>query len=163
VKKEDHFRKANYYNYSKEEKMTKVEDYDMPEELYYHQEHMWAKVEGDKVKVGLSDFSQKLAGEISYIEMPEEGVQVNQDKVVGSYETGKWLGKIYAPVSGEVISINEDAEDDPTLINKDPYGAGWIFEMKMSDPAQLANLMKGEKAVEWLKGEIIKHERRKNK
>jgi glycine cleavage system H protein len=161
VKREDNFRKNNYYN--KEKKMTKVEDYDLPEELYYHQEHMWAKVEGDKVKVGLSDFSQKLAGEISYIEMPEEGVQVNQDKVVGSYETGKWLGKIYAPVSGEVISINEDAEDDPTLINKDPYGAGWIFEMKMSDPAQLANLMKGEKAVEWLKGEIAKHERRKNK
>jgi glycine cleavage system H protein len=143
--------------------MTKVEDYDMPEELYYHQEHMWAKVEGDKVKVGLSDFSQKLAGEISYIEMPEEGGQVNQDKVVGSYETGKWLGKIYAPVSGEVISINEDAEDDPTLINKDPYGEGWIFEMKMSDSAQLANLMKGEKAVEWLKGEITKHEKEKNK
>jgi glycine cleavage system H protein len=143
--------------------MTKIENYDLPEELYYHQEHMWAKVEGDKVKVGLSDFSQKLAGEISYIEMPEEGVQVNQGKVVGIYETGKWLGKIYAPVSGEVISINEDAEDDPTLINKDPYGAGWIFEMKMSDSAQLANLMKGEKAVEWLKGEIIKHERGKNK
>jgi glycine cleavage system H protein len=141
--------------------MTKVEDYDMPEELYYHQEHMWAKVEGDKVKVGLSDFSQKLAGEISYIEMPEEGVQVNQGKVVGIYETGKWLGKIYAPVSGEVISINEDAEDDPTLINKDPYGAGWIFEMKMSDSAQLANLMKGEKAVEWLKGEIVKHAKEK--
>jgi glycine cleavage system H protein len=143
--------------------MTKIENYDLPEELYYHQEHMWAKVEGDKVKVGLSDFSQKLAGEISYIEMPEEGVQVNQGKVVGIYETGKWLGKIYAPVSGEVISINEDAEDDPTLINKDPYGAGWIFEMKMSESAELANLMKGEKAVEWLKGEITKHEKGKNK
>lgn len=124
--------------------MAKVEDYDMPEELYYHQEHMWAKVEGDKVRVGLNDFSQKLAGEISYIEMPEEGDQVKQNEVVGSYETGKWLGKIYTPVSGEIISINEDAEDDPTLINKDPYGAGWVFEMKMSDSSQLANLMKGE-------------------
>ena len=141
--------------------MTKVEDYDMPEELYYHKEHMWAKVEGDKVKVGLNDFSQKLAGEISYVEMPEEGGQVNQDKVVGRYETGKWLGKICAPVSGEIISINEDAEDDPTLINKDPYGAGWIFEMRMSDPAELAHLMKGEKAAEWLKGEIAKHAKEK--
>lgn len=101
--------------------MIKVEDYDMPEELYSHKEHMWVKVEGNKVKVGVSDFSQKLVGEISNIEMPEEGGQVNQDKVVGRYETGKWLGKIYAPVSGEVISINEDAEDDPTLINKDPF------------------------------------------
>ena len=85
--------------------MTKVEDYDMPEELYYHKEHMWAKVEGDKVKMGLSDFSQKLAGEISNIEMPEEGGQVNQEKVVGRYETGKWLGKIYAPVSGEEVCV----------------------------------------------------------
>ena len=141
--------------------MAKVENYDMPEELYYHKEHTWVKVEGDIVKVGLYDFSQKLAGEISYIEMPEEGDQVNQDGVMGSFETGKWLGKVYAPVSGEVISINEDAEDDPTLINKDPYGAGWVFEMKMSDSAELANLMKGEKAVEWLKGEIAKHAKEK--
>ena len=141
--------------------MAKVENYDMPEELYYHKEHTWVKVEGDIVKVGLNDFSQKLAGEISYIEMPEEGDQVNQDGVMGSFETGKWLGKVYAPVSGEVISINEDAEDDPTLINKDPYGAGWVFEMKMSDSAELANLMKGEKAVEWLKGEIAKHAKEK--
>ena len=141
--------------------MAKVEDYNMPDELYYHKEHMWARVEEDKVKVGLTDFSQELAGEISYIEMPEEGDEVKQDDVVGSYETGKWLGKIYAPVSGEIINMNEDAEDDPTLINKDPYGEGWIFEMKMSNSAELNNLMKGEKAVEWLKGEIAKHPKEK--
>jgi len=141
--------------------MAKVEDYNMPDELYYHKEHMWARVEEDKVKVGLTDFSQELAGEISYIEMPEEGDEVKQDDVVGSYETGKWLGKIYAPISGEIINMNEDAEDDPTLINKDPYGEGWIFEMKMGNSAELNNLMKGEKAVEWLKGEIAKHPKEK--
>ncbi len=141
--------------------MAKVENYDMPEELYYHKEHTWVKVEGDIVKVGLNDFSQKLAGEISYIEMPEEGDQVNQDGVMGSIETGKWLGKIYAPVSGEVIKINEDVEDEPTLINNDPYGKGWIFDMRMSDSAELSNLMKGEKAIKWLKGEIAKHQGRK--
>ncbi|MCD6472074.1 glycine cleavage system protein GcvH [Candidatus Aerophobetes bacterium] len=137
--------------------MSKIEDYDMPDELYYHKEHMWAKVEGDKVRVGLNDFSQKLAGEISYIEIPEEGDEVKQDDAVGSYETGKWLGKLYTPVSGEIVSTNEDVEDDPTLMNKDPYGEGWLFEVKMSDPTELDNLMKGEKAIEWLKGEIAKH------
>jgi len=137
--------------------MAKVEEYEMPDELYYHKEHMWAKVEGNKVKVGLNDFSQKLAGEISYIEMPEEGDEVEQDEVVGSYETGKWLGKLYAPLSGKIISINEEAEDDPTLVNKDPYGEGWLFEMEMSDPAELDNLMKGEKVISWLKEEIKKH------
>jgi len=141
--------------------MAKVENYDMPEELYYHKEHTWVKVEGDIVKVGLNDFSQKLAGEISYIEMPEEGDQVNQDGVMGSFETGKWLGKVYAPVSGEIIKINEDVEDEPTLINNDPYGKGWIFDMRMSDSTELSNLMKGEKAIKWLKGEIAKHQRRK--
>lgn len=137
--------------------MAKVDEYDMPDELYYDKEHMWAKIEGNKAIVGLNDFSQKLAGEISYIEMPEEEEEVNQGEVVGSYETGKWLGKLYAPVSGTITRMNEDAEDEPTLVNEDPYGEGWLFEIEMSDPSEVDNLMKGEKAIEWLKGEIKKH------
>jgi len=141
--------------------MTKVEEYDMPDELYYHKEFMWVRVEGEEAVVGLNDFSQKLAGEISYIEMPEEGDEVKQDEAIGSYETGKWLGKLYAPVSGEVTAMNEEVEDEPTLVNKDPYGEGWLFKIKMGDPAQLDNLMKGEEAIEWLKGEIAKHAKEK--
>jgi len=141
--------------------MAKVEEYDMPDELYYHKEFMWVRVEGDETVVGLNDFSQKLAGEISYIEMPEEGDEVKQDEAIGSYETGKWLGKLYAPVSGEVAAMNEEVEDEPTLVNKDPYGEGWLFKIKMGDPAQLDNLMKGEEAIEWLKGEIAKHAKKK--
>lgn len=141
--------------------MAKVEEYDMPDELYYHKEFMWVRVEGEEAVVGLNDFSQKLAGEISYIEMPEEGDEVKQDEAIGSYETGKWLGKLYAPVSGEVAAMNEEVEDEPTLVNKDPYGEGWLFKIKMGDPAQLDNLMKGEEAIEWLKGEIAKHAKKK--
>ena len=141
--------------------MAKVEEYDMPDELYYHKEFMWVRVEGEEAVVGLNDFSQKLAGEISYIEMPEEGDEVKQDEAIGSYETGKWLGKLYAPVSGEVTAMNEEVEDEPTLANKDPYGEGWLFKIKMGDLAQLDNLMKGEEAIEWLKGEIAKHAKEK--
>jgi len=141
--------------------MARVEEYDMPDELYYHKEFMWVRVEGEEAVVGLNDFSQKLAGEISYIEMPEEGDEVKQDEAIGSYETGKWLGKLYAPVSGEVAAMNEEVEDEPTLVNKDPYGEGWLFKIKMGDPAQLDNLMKGEEAIEWLKGEIAKHAKKK--
>jgi len=141
--------------------MAKVEEYDMPDELYYHKEFMWVRVEGEEAVVGLNDFSQKLAGEISYIEMPEEGDEVKQDEAIGSYETGKWLGKLYAPVSGEVTAMNEEVEDEPTLVNKDAYGEGWLFKIKMGDPAQLDNLMKGEEAIEWLKGEIAKHAKEK--
>lgn len=137
--------------------MAEVQGYDMPDELYYHREHMWARVEGDVVVVGLNDFSQKLAGELSYLEMPEEGTEAEQGEAVGTYETGKWMGKIFAPVSGEIVRYNQEAEDDPGLVNSEPYGKGWLFEMKLKDPSQLENLMKAEEAAEWLKGEIEKH------
>lgn len=137
--------------------MAKLGEYDVPDELYYHKEHMWVRVEGDEAVVGLNDFSQKLAGEISYMEMPEEGDEVKQDEAVGSYETGKWLGKFYAPVSGEITAMNEEAEDEPTLVNKDPYGEGWLFKIKMSDSSQVKSLMQGEDALKWLREEIAKH------
>jgi|Deesub1362B_J571_1020462.scaffolds.fasta_scaffold02567_7 glycine cleavage system H protein len=137
--------------------MANVEGYELPDELYYHREHMWARVEDGKVVVGITDFAQKLAGDISFVDMPEEGDEVEQDERVGTIETGKWLGKLYAPVSGEVTARNEAVEDDPTVINRDPYGEGWIFEIEMSAPEELKNLLHGEAAVEWLKGEIEKH------
>lgn len=137
--------------------MANVEGYELPDGLHYHEEHMWARVEGRKVVVGITDFAQKLAGDISYVDMPEEGDEVEQGERVGTIETGKWLGKLYAPVSGEVTARNEELEDDPTIINSDPHGKGWIFEIEMSDPDELENLLHGEDAVEWLKGEIEKH------
>lgn len=137
--------------------MANVEGYELPDELYYHREHMWARVENGDVVVGITDFAQKLAGDISFVDMPEEGDEVEQDERVGTIETGKWLGKLYAPVSGEVTARNEAVEDDPTVINRDPYGEGWIFKIEMSAPEELENLLHGEAAVEWLKGEIEKH------
>ena len=137
--------------------MATVDGYDLPDELYYHKEHMWVRVEGDEAVVGTTDFAQKLAGDISFVDMPEEGDDVEQDERVGTIETGKWLGKLYAPVSGEVTARNEDVEDDPTVINREPYGGGWIFKVEMSDKGELEKLFKGDAAAEWLKGEIAKH------
>ncbi len=137
--------------------MAEVSGYQLPDDLLYHKEHMWVKVEGDVAVVGMTDFSQKLAGELSYVELPSEGDEVSQDEVVGTYETGKWMGKLFAPVSGEVVEVNEEVDDDPSLVNSDPYGQGWLFKIKMSDTSELNNLMKGDSAIEWLKGEIEKH------
>lgn len=137
--------------------MSEIEGYSMPDELYYHKEHMWVRKEGDVIRIGLNDFSQKLAGELSFIELPETESEAEADEVIGSYETGKWMGKIYSPVAGEVVEVNEELEDDPTLVNSDPYGAGWIFTMKPADPAAVDALMQGDSAAEWLKGEIEKH------
>jgi glycine cleavage system H protein len=141
--------------------MATVDGYEMPDELYYHREHMWARVEGEEATVGMTDFAQKLAGDISFVDMPEEGDEIEQDERVGTIETGKWLGKLYAPVSGEVTARNEAVEDDPTIINRDVHGEGWIFKIQMSDPDELENLMQGEDALEWLKGEIEKHVKKK--
>jgi glycine cleavage system H protein len=137
--------------------MADVEGYKMPDELFYHVEHMWVRKEGDLIRVGLNDFSQKMAGELSFIELPETTEEVEADEVIGSYETGKWMGKIYSPVRGEVIQVNSELEDDPTLVNSDPYGAGWIYTLKPADPAAVDALMQGEAAIDWLKGEIAKH------
>lgn len=134
-----------------------VEGYNMPDDLYYHKEYMWAKVEGNIVTVGFTDFAQKMAGDVSYVEMPFDGDQISQDGEVGTIETGKWVGKMFAPVSGKVSATNEKLYDDPTIINKDPYGEGWVFKIEMSNPDDVNNLMKGEAAAEWQKGEIAKH------
>ncbi len=133
-----------------------VEGFSMPEKLYYHKGHMWAKVDGNIVKVGIDDFTQKLSGRISYLETPLEGDEIKQNDEVGTIETGKWVGKIYAPVSGKVSAINNEIIDDPTLINSDPY-KNWIFEIRMENSGEINNLIKGNDVIEWLKGEIKKH------
>ncbi len=134
-----------------------VEGFDLPDDLYYYHEHIWARVEGDLVTCGLTDFAQNLAGDVAFVNLPYEEDDVEQGKKAGTVETGKWLGTIYAPVSGEVTEVNEELEDEPSLVNEDPYGAGWFFVIKMKDSSELESLLKGEKAVEWLKNEIQEH------
>ena len=137
--------------------MAELQGYLVPDELYYHKEHMWVRIEGDTATVGITDFSQKLAGEISFIELPSEGDEVAKEQIIGTIETGKWMGKIYAPISGEITEINEDVDDEPEKVNESPYEDGWLFKMNLSDSSELDSLMKGEAVLDWLKGEIEKH------
>ena len=137
--------------------MAVVKDYDLPNELYHHREHMWLRADGDEATVGLNDFAQKLAGEIQFVELPEVDDEVSADDVVGTVETGKWVGKLYAPVTGTITEVNEDVDDDPSLINSDPYTDGWLFKIAMSDRGELEAMMQGADAVKWLEAEIAKH------
>jgi glycine cleavage system H protein len=137
--------------------MTLVQKYELPDDLYHHREHMWVRADGSEATVGLNDFAQKLAGEIQFVELPEPEDEVSADEVVGTVETGKWVGKLYAPVTGTITDINEDIDDDPSLINSDPYGDGWLFKIAMTDPSELQHLMQGPGAVTWLEDEIAKH------
>jgi len=132
-----------------------IEGYLFPEDLYYHKEHFWARVEGNIVVVGTNDFAQKLAGQIVYVEMPPVNKEVEQGKPCGSMESGKWVGRIYAPVSGKVQSANQDLEENPELINESPYEKGWICKISPSNlQEELKNLLRGESLVDHIKAEI---------
>jgi len=134
--------------------MAQIGEYNLPDDLYYHKEHFWVKKDGNVAIVGIDEFGTKLAGEISFIELPMEDDEVGAGDQVGSLETGKWLGKVYSPVSGKIIAINEEATDDPTIINKDPYNSGWLFKIEMANESDLGNLTTGTAIAPWLQKEI---------
>jgi glycine cleavage system H protein len=132
-----------------------IEGYIFPDDLYYHKEHFWAKVEANIVTIGTNDFAQKLAGQIVYVELPPPGKVIEQGKPCGSMESGKWVGRIYAPLSGKVEALNQALEDTPELVNESPYQKGWICKITPSNlEAELKILLKGETLVEFIKSEI---------
>jgi len=139
-----------------------IDVYNFPDELYYEKNHFWAKVDDDgNVILGATDFFQKLAGEIVYIELPMKGAKVAQSQSFSSLESGKWVGKIFAPVSGEIVVANSELEDSPELINQSCYGDGWIAKIKPSNlDAELSNLYKtGPEFENFIKEEIKKHKK----
>lgn len=135
--------------------MAEIEGYDFPDDLYYHEEHSWARVEDGKVTVGMNDMFQKEAGDIVFVDLPEEEDEVEQGEICGKIQSRKWIGKLCAPVSGEIIEINEELEDDTGLINEDPYHNGWILVIEPSDlENELANLIHGDAVKDFVKREI---------
>ena len=132
-----------------------IGEYFFPEDLYYHKEHFWARVEAEAVTIGTTDFAQKLAGDVVYVELPAPGKTVEQGKPCGSMESGKWVGRIYAPVSGKIEAINNDLEDKPELINESPYDKGWLVKIVPSNlQGELDNLMKSDQLEGFVKSEI---------
>ena len=147
--------------------MADIKGYNMPEELYYHEEHSWAKVEGAKVTVGMTDMFQKEAGDIVFVDLPEEEDEVSQGETCGKIQSRKWIGKLVAPVSGEITEINEEMEEDTGLINTDPYGDGWILVIEAEDEdelqSELKNLIHGDAVQDFVDREIAKAEEEKAK
>jgi glycine cleavage system H protein len=118
-----------------------IDKYEFPDDLYYDKEHSWARVESDVVTQGLSDFGQDLAGEIVYAEVPRVGRDVEQGKPFMSMESGKWVGRVAAIVSGKIAEANEEIEWESTIINEDPYGEGWLAKFEAADLSELDGLM----------------------
>ena len=135
-----------------------IHGYNMPDQLYYEENHFWVRDEGDILVMGMDDFAQILAGEIVYIQLPEEGKILKAGKKFAKMESGKWLGKVYAPVNGELVGVNEELETNPGLINDDCYGKGWMYKIRPDDKGELSNLMHSHEELDkWLLAEIEKY------
>jgi glycine cleavage system H protein len=117
----------------------------LPKELRYTKEHEWVQtVDGQKVRVGITDFAQSELGDIVFVELPESGTEVKAGKPFGSVESVKTVSELYAPVSGKVVEVNVALQDSPELVNESPYGEGWMIVVEMSDSSELENLLSAE-------------------
>ncbi|MDE0535311.1 glycine cleavage system protein GcvH [Tenacibaculum sp. L6] len=124
----------------------------IPSELKYTKDHEWVKVEGDVATIGITDFAQGELGDIVYVDVDTLDETLEAEEVFGSVEAVKTVSDLFMPLSGEVVEFNEALEDEPELINSDPYGAGWMVKVKLSDDSQVADLLSAEQYQELIKG-----------
>ena len=116
----------------------------LPNDLLYSEEHEWVKKEGNKVRIGITDFAQDELGDIVFVELPEVGEEIDADEPFRSVESVKTVSELYAPVSGTVVEINEELEDSPEFVNESPYENAWMIVVELSDEAELDKLLSPE-------------------
>jgi glycine cleavage system H protein len=116
-------------------------DPNYPDELKYHAEHDWARIEGDEATFGITWYAQDTLGEVVFFTPPKLGAALTKDEHYTEVESVKAVSDVVAPLSGEVIAVNDDLSNNPQLINEDPYGEGWLVRVKLSDPAEVDSLM----------------------
>lgn len=119
-----------------------------PKELRYSEEHEWVKVEGDKVRIGITDFAQSELGDIVFVELPSVGDEIKADEPFGSVESVKTVSELYAPISGVIVEVNEDLDDSPEFVNESPYEKAWMIVVEPANAADMDNLMTAEQYVE---------------
>ena len=112
-----------------------------PDDLKYHAEHDWARVEGDEATFGITWYAQDALGEVVFFDPPETGTQVTKDQAYAEVESVKAVSDVFAPLSGEILAVNELLADSPEKINEDPYGDGWLVKVRMSDPSEVDSLL----------------------
>ena len=113
----------------------------VPEELRYSSDHEWVSVSGTRARVGITDYAQDALGDVVYVDVPAVGTAVTAHSTISEIESTKSVSEVYCPVSGTVVAVNTDLEATPEALNTDPYGAGWIFRIELSDPSELDGLM----------------------
>ncbi|MGB3773680.1 MAG: glycine cleavage system protein GcvH [Leeuwenhoekiella sp.] len=113
----------------------------LPEDLKYTKDHEWVRIDGDTATVGITDFAQGELGDIVYVEVETEGETLDQEEVFGTVEAVKTVSDLFLPLAGEIIAFNEELEANPEVVNKDPYGDGWIIKLKIKDKEQVKDLL----------------------
>ncbi|WP_213974732.1 glycine cleavage system protein GcvH [Tepidanaerobacter acetatoxydans] len=124
---------------------------EFPSDLKYHKEHTWVKIEDDIATIGITDHAQNALGEILFVDLPEVGETITQGETFGTVESAKVASDLYAPISGEIIEVNEELDDDPELVNNSPYENGWMIKVKIKNPDEQDNLLSSsdyEKSLE---------------
>jgi len=135
----------------------KVDEYEVPDGLYYSREHEWMKLEGNKCRIGLTDYAQKSLHEVVFVDLPKIGTNVSQAQSIGTVESVKAVADVFSPVSGEIVETNQNLPDKPELVNQGPYGDGWVAVIKPSNlDAEIKNLLDAKGYYEFLKSVIEK-------
>ena len=132
--------------------MKELSELNLPDDVRYAESHEWAKSEGDKVRVGISDYAQDQLGDIVFVELPEVGDSLDKGEEFGTVESVKAVSELYMPVDGEIIAVNSELEDNPEWVNNTPYADGWMIEIKPDDPSAIDGLLTREGYLEKLKG-----------
>ena len=133
--------------------MKEINELQLPDDVRYTEDHEWARVEGEKTKAGICDYAQDQLGDIVYVELPQVGDTFDKGQEFGTVESVKAVAELYMPVGGTILAVNSALEQSPELVNKDPYGEGWMIEVQPSDPAELETLMNKDVYLETLKGQ----------
>ena len=118
--------------------------FDVPDDLRYLESHEWTTIDGETVRIGISDFAQDELGDVVFVELPAVGDEINAEKAFGVVESIKAVSDLYAPISGEITAVNEDLFDQPELVNTDPFGEGWMLEVDPSDETELDALLSAD-------------------
>jgi len=124
-----------------------------PEDIKYHRDHVWVRVEGKRATIGITDYAQHQLGDIVYVDLPEAETEVDAESELSEIESTKATSPVVSPVSGTVVEVNEDLADSPEIINDDPYGNGWLIVVEMSDPSEVEDLMTKDEYEKFVKEE----------
>ncbi len=124
----------------------------VPENLKYTKDHEWIRVEGDEAFIGITDFAQGELSDVVFVEIETQGEQLNKEEVFGTIEAVKTVSDMFMPVSGTVLEVNAKLEDSPEIVNKDPYGEGWMIKISIDDPAELEDLLTADQYTELISG-----------